>query len=76
MAVTMDIFNVLNLQGTTGVDEIYTEADVYGLKGGTKADLDQLKTVDGGTPVKNPNFGHDNAYQAPRVFRFGVRGEF
>jgi hypothetical protein len=76
MAVTMDIFNVFNLQGTTGRDEIYTEADVYGIKGGTTTDLNKLTTVDGMTPVKNPNFGHDNAYQAPRVFRFGVRGDF
>jgi hypothetical protein len=82
VSLTVDVFNVLNLQGTSGLDEVYTESDVYGIKGGTRASIEDaqgkttLKTVTGGLAEKNPNFGKPNAYQSPRVFRFGVRGEF
>jgi hypothetical protein len=76
LSLTMDVFNVLNTQGTTGVDELYTASNVAGIKGGTTKDLATLKDVDGNPVMKRDNFGHANAYQAPRIFRFGVRGEF
>ena len=38
--------------------------------------LDKLKNVEGGPIEVNPNFGNPNAYQAPRIFRFGARAEF
>jgi hypothetical protein len=77
-SVTMDVFNVLNFQAATSRDELYTTANVYGIKGGTPADLagDKLKNVKGGPAEVNPNFGNPNAYQAPRIFRFGARAEF
>jgi hypothetical protein len=76
LSVTMDVFNVLNTQGVTSVDELYTASNVNGIKGGTTKDLATLKDVNGDPVTKRENFGHPNAYQAPRIFRFGVRGEF
>jgi hypothetical protein len=77
-SVTLDIFNLLNFQAATSRDELYTTANVYGIKGGKPEDIagGKLKNVQGGAIEVNPNFGNPNAYQAPRIFRFGARAEF
>lgn len=101
LSVGIDIFNLFNFQGVTGVDETYTSSSVLPIvddKGatGTTKDLPtfnadgscvapcKLRVIDDATgllrdPVKeelNPNFGHPNAYQAPRTFRFSAKVSF
>jgi outer membrane receptor protein involved in Fe transport len=76
LAVTMDIFNVLNFQGVVGRSQTYTHDGVVAKDGTKIADLDKLTHHDGDPIAKNPNFGAVTAYQQPRVFRFGVRGTF
>ncbi|MCX4241616.1 TonB-dependent receptor [Paraliomyxa miuraensis] len=76
LTVSMDVFNVLNLQQVIAVDETYTTGDVNPIPGGTMDDLDNLNDIYGDPVVKNPNFGKPIAYQRPRTFRFGLRFEF
>lgn len=76
ITVSMDVFNVLNLQTAIAVDENYTTGDVNPVPGGTTSDLDNLVDTEGMPVVKNPNFGRPIAYQRPRTFRFGLRFEF
>jgi hypothetical protein len=76
ISVTMDVFNILNLQQTIAVDENYTTQDVLPIAGGTVSDLDNLVDTEGNPVVRNPNFGKAIAYQRPRTFRFGIRFEF
>ncbi|PRQ03292.1 TonB dependent receptor [Enhygromyxa salina] len=76
VAVTMDVFNVVNFQAVTAVDQSYTYSDVVPIEGGTLADLEGYTDGSGEPIVKNPNFGKPSAYQSPRLFRFGVRLDF
>jgi hypothetical protein len=76
MEVTLDVFNVVNFQATTGVDQIYTFSDVVPIAGGTMADLVGHTDVNGDPIVMNPNFGKPTAFQSPRQFRFGARLNF
>jgi hypothetical protein len=83
ISVTVDIFNLLNFQDETQVDENYTTANAVGKQNGT---LTQVRVIDGidGNPSrplyyntdKNTNFGNALQYQPPRYFRFGIRGTF
>lgn len=85
--VTVDVFNMFNLQAATLIDETYTEGDVNPIQNCTPgvadsctaADLDKLQNTDGSAfdPVgKNANFGQPLEYQQPRTVRFGVRWSF
>jgi len=79
LSFTVDIFNLLNLQGALSSDDRYTRVDVYPIAGGSTADLpSKVKGVtEKFVPASvNPNFGNPNYYQEPRQFRFGVRGSF
>ena len=73
LGVTIDVFNFLNLQGTTQVDERYTGADVTPVLNGPIAGL---RNADG-TPFDfttvNKNFKNATQYQDPRIFRFGLK---
>jgi hypothetical protein len=77
VGVTVDIYNLLNFQEVTSVDESYTNSNVVGKQNGTLLDV---KNTDTGLPItqadKNPNFKSPTGYQAPRVFKFGIRGTF
>ena len=80
IAVSLDVFNLLNLQRAVDIDERYTRTEVRPLVAGTPAQLSTLQNADG-TPFdhandKNPNFQQPSAYQRPRYVRFGVRGRF
>lgn len=89
LSFTMDVFNFLGLEGVTGIDDRYTNADVLPIINGGKSDLPattqsgfnpgKLKTADG-TPFTdddiNKNYGRPTSYQQPRQFRFGIRGTF
>ena len=71
-----DVFNVANQQAVTSVDSEYTTSSVKPIPNGTPADLVNLKTVSGGAPILNPNYGHAATYQAPLSMRFGLRLSF
>jgi hypothetical protein len=86
---TMDVFNLFNFQAATGRDDRYTIVPVLPVANGTVADLDNIKRVAPISPCPantdctvvqpsevNPNFGKINAYQPPRIFRFGLRVTF
>ena len=76
LSITADVFNALNLQGVTNRDQEYTTDSVIATEGTPVSDLNKIKNHDGATISKKPGFGSDTGYQDPRVFRFGVRGEF
>ncbi len=84
VSATVDIFNLLNFQGTLATDETFTDATVVQIKGGKPSDIvdgagnvrPTLKDAAGNAVTKNPNFGKPIVYQEPRVFRFGLRAEF
>ncbi|HMJ53923.1 MAG TPA: TonB-dependent receptor [Polyangiaceae bacterium] len=80
---TVDIFNLFNFQAMNLSDQRYTASDVRPVVGGVaNADgtITGLVHSDDGSPFtpaeRNPNFGRPLAYQAPRVFRFGLRTTF
>jgi hypothetical protein len=77
ISVTVDVYNLLNLQAAAARDTTYTRTDVLPIPGGkTSGDLSKLKTKDNTAfdPADvNPNFGKITAYQAPRIVRFGLR---
>jgi hypothetical protein len=78
LSATVDVFNVVNSQRITSVNQQYTLSDVYPTAGAKKADLDKLTAADGTVISKSriPSFGQASSYQEPRVFRFGLRGQF
>jgi hypothetical protein len=73
---TADVFNVLDEQQVTAVDQQYTASPVNPIQNGKVADLRTLSTVYGTQPLLNPNYGHALAYQAPMSMRFGLRLSF
>jgi outer membrane receptor protein involved in Fe transport len=79
ITASVDIFNLLNFQELTQRDERYTSSDVNAIVGGKTSDLGRLRGIDGALIQKkeiNPNFSNPTQYQAPRQFRFGLRGTF
>ena len=77
IGATIDVFNLFNFQNVIGTDQVYTWSPVAADENRKKSDLANLVDNDTGAAVeKNPNFGKATAYQAPRIFRFGVRGTF
>jgi outer membrane receptor protein involved in Fe transport len=77
LSVTADIFNLFNFQRVTDIDEVYTNDNVDPIQGTKVSDLGTLRNSDG-APIekREDNFGKPTDWQAPRVFRFGLRGEF
>src|SRR6185503_14939446 len=82
---TIDIFNLFNFQAASLVDQRYTASDVLPVTTGARPDAggNIPGVVHGGGSTdpflpgeRNPNFGRPLAYQAPRVFRFGLRTTF
>jgi hypothetical protein len=77
ISLTLDVFNLFNFQSIAARDERYTASDVRAVQGGRASDL---TNADGSpfdpTTQRNPNFGQATAYQAPRIFRFGLKGTF
>jgi hypothetical protein len=77
--LTVDIFNVLNFQTETQVDESYTTGTFQAKRtGGTLAEAfsqggDHRPLMDSDL---NRNFKNPTRYQPPRTFRFGLRGSF
>jgi hypothetical protein len=77
LSLTMDIFNLFNFQAIAARDQRYTASSVAPV---TKGGLGELTNADGtafdASSQRNPNFGKATAFQAPRVFRFGLRASF
>ncbi|HEX6839337.1 MAG TPA: TonB-dependent receptor [Polyangia bacterium] len=71
-----DVFNVLNQQAVTGVDEEYTFSVVGPVQNGHVADLANLKTIGGGPVIVNPNYGSATSFQQPLSLRLGLRVSF
>ncbi len=89
LSVTLEVFNLFNFQTATRVDQSYTFASVYPLKGGKPSDLPGQVQINTGSPIAdaaspvyltpdqvNPNFRQPTQYQAPRQFRVGARYTF
>jgi len=79
VGISLDVFNIFNLQEIVGRDQEYTSSDVVPIVNGTRGTLGQLQTV-GGTRLERgevkPNFGNATGYQSPRQVKFGIRGTF
>jgi hypothetical protein len=77
IGVTVDIFNLVNFQEVTSVDDNYTSSNAMGVQNGTLRDVVLTDTGEKLTTANvNPNFKAPNSFQDPRVFRFGIRGTF
>jgi hypothetical protein len=81
ISVGMDVFNLLNFQETTGVDENYTNNIAIGKQGGKLSDVHVIDPNYGfirgiNTSDINPNYNNATSFQPPRKFRFNVRGTF
>ncbi|MDI1433389.1 TonB-dependent receptor [Polyangium sorediatum] len=79
LLVSLDVFNVLDLQAPIAVDQRYTQSSVRPILGGTVKDLDKLVDADGNPfdpSLENPNFGNPTAYQPPRSFRISAKVTF
>ena len=77
ISITVDVFNLFNFQSIVARDERYTASDVRAVEGGRAADLSNSDgTAFDPDTQRNPNFGRATAYQAPRIFRFGLKGTF
>ena len=78
MMLTIDVFNLLNFQARTQVDESYTLGNFQSKPDGTLKDA--FSQGSGHRPLeemdRNRNFGNPTRYQPPRTFRFGLRGSF
>src|SRR5205814_10230978 len=74
--VLLDIFNVLNQQLVTAVDQGYTFDRVLPITEGGYDRLKTLTTTTGGVPHLNPNYGQPTAYQSPLSIRVGARITF
>jgi outer membrane receptor protein involved in Fe transport len=87
VSLTLDVFNVFNFQGITGVDQNFTFASVLPVEGGVKAgDLkpEMITKINDDTGAEeeftaddiNKNFKKPTAYQAPRQIRVGLKYTF
>jgi outer membrane receptor protein involved in Fe transport len=79
IGVTVDVFNIFNFQNVVATDQIWT-ADRVETKERKKSELDEVIDLETDDVISeaalNKNFGRPTAYQAPRIFRFGIRGTF
>ncbi len=80
LSIGMDIFNLLNLQETTSVDQNYTNNVAVGKPNGN---LNDVHVIDPDGTIRhlntgdiNTNYNNATGYQTPRRFRFNIRGTF
>ena len=71
------MFNLVDRQQVTAVDEAYTnDASVVPIQGGGSEDLVYLKDGDGAPVPPLPTYGRPTARQAPLSAAIGVRARF
>jgi hypothetical protein len=78
VTLLMDVFDLLNRQGVTGVDMRYDLEETYEVINYSGASapgtiVAAIKPGDKLHPPTNPSFGQPNRWQAPRSIRLGVR---
>jgi outer membrane receptor protein involved in Fe transport len=80
LSFSIDVFNLLNFQGIDAVNETYTAENAIGKQGGKLTDVTVFNSDGSTSPLlqkhKSANFLNPTSYQAPRIFRFGIRGTF
>jgi hypothetical protein len=80
ISLTADVFNLFNFQSVRTVNQELTSSNVVAKPGYAVSALpkpdDKDPTYDGKPIDRNPAYGQATSYQAPRVFRFGLRGQF
>jgi hypothetical protein len=77
ITLTADVFNLFNFQSAIARDQTYTNTAVTPVTSGGLANLQQAGGAGPFDPAqKNPNFGNPSVYQAPRIFRFGLKATF
>lgn len=74
--LTLDVFNVFDRGQATSTDELYTDAFVRPIEGGTYQDLVFLKTVDGQNVGRRTGFGLPVAFQNPMSAVLGIHRAF
>jgi len=81
----VDIFNILNRQGVVGREELFNNdgtipsnnpANQVGAPSNPNCTAAVAAQGFANACATNPNFGKDNAWQTPRVFRVGARVSF
>ncbi len=80
ITASIDCFNLLNFQEITEYNDLYTAQGAIGKQNGTLRDVRVTPGDGSARPLYkadlNPDFGLPTAYQAPRYFRFSLRGTF
>ena len=76
LSLFTDVINLLNQREVTNVDDDYTYSSVVPIANGHPGDLLHLRTMGGGLPVINSNYGQPTGYQSPLYMRFGARVAF
>ena len=76
LTVSLEAFNLFDLQQVVGVDEGYTYDNVEPIYKGRAADLRHLKNTWGAPVTPNYNYGNAVYYQPPFALRLGARLTF
>jgi outer membrane receptor protein involved in Fe transport len=81
LQAVVDVFNFLNFQETTSIDQQFTPADILPVVGGTtEQDIESYAINSRGqryNPASNnPNFGKPTRTQDPRIVQLSVRATF
>jgi hypothetical protein len=74
--LTLDVFNAFDRGQATSTDEVYTDAFVRPIEGGTYQDLVFLKNVDGQDVGRRTAFGLPVAFQSPVSAVLGIHRAF
>lgn len=74
--LTLDVFNAFDRDQATGADELYTDAFVRPIEGGSYEDLVFLKNVDGQDIGRRTSFGLPVAFQSPVSAVLGIHRAF
>ncbi len=74
--ISLEVFNAFDRAGSTNVDEVYTDAFVRPIEGGSYQDLVFLKNTDGQQIGRRTGYGLPLAFQGPVSAVLGVHRAF
>lgn len=74
--LTLDVFNMFDRHDATGIDDLYTQALVRPVEGGTYEDLVFLKTTSEQPATRRTAFGMPFSFQNPLSAMLGIRRAF